>query len=148
MNGGVMNKLVRWAAVVPCVLVLTACASNGPTQGASAGAGASTGSGNAASTDSGQTAPVSDTGVGGRVSTPAGGPVAVATVTRRLVDSNAPVTQEAAVTDSEGRYFWPLSPGEWEITISASGWQSVSQRVPVIAGQRAVLDSVLQPANK
>jgi hypothetical protein len=145
-RGGAMKRIARWAAVVPCVLVVAGCGSHGSVQGAPAG-GADSG-GNVASTDTGSAAPVSSTGVGGSVSTPDGAPVAVATVDRKPVGSDIPVTQQVAVTDPEGRYFWPLTPGEWEITISAPGWQSASQHVSVSAGQLAELDFVLQPTSK
>jgi hypothetical protein len=88
----------------------------------------------------------SATGVLGRVTSSRGDPVVTASVARTPVDSHRPVTQEAAVTGDDGRYFWALPPGLWEITISAPGFRTASRRVTVVQGQRATLDFVLQPS--
>jgi Carboxypeptidase regulatory-like domain len=134
----------RIAAVVCLLLVIAGCGDGG-------GARVSSGSdGNIAAPGG---VPVESvpgvptgvpTGVQGRVTNPAGEPVATASVVRAPVDSTAAVTQEAAVTDADGRYFWPLPPGTWEITISAPGLRTASRRVTVVDGQRARLDFALQ----
>jgi Carboxypeptidase regulatory-like domain len=102
-------------------------------------------SGNVSSDVPGQAPVTSAAGVGGRVTTPGGQPVVPATVGRAPVEPSGPITQQAAVTDSDGRYFWALTPGTWDITVSAPHFQTATSRVVVVADQRATLDFVLIP---
>jgi hypothetical protein len=113
---------------------------SGPTPGAGSGDVVSSVS---PSSDVGPGATASATGVGGRVSTAAGAPVPTATVVRTPVGASGPLTQQAAVTDLDGRYFWPLTPGAWDIRIEAPGGQSLTQRVVIVEGQRATLDFLM-----
>lgn len=50
----------------------------------------------------------------------------------------------AAVTDGEGRYSWPLPPGVWDITASAEGYHSVTQRVVIRENMINHLDFTLE----
>lgn len=86
------------------------------------------------------------TGVNGRVTGPGGGPLANATVLRFPVDPSRPVTQEAGVTDGDGRYFWALPAGVWDVEVSMPGHRTVRQRVTVVEGQWAMMDFILQPS--
>ncbi len=87
---------------------------------------------------------VSRSGVGGRVTTAAGAPVATATISRSPVGSRGPVTQEVVVTDADGRWFWPLPAGTWEVSITAQGLRAAAERVTVAPDRRTTLDVVLQ----
>jgi protocatechuate 3,4-dioxygenase beta subunit len=143
-----MRRTVVWALVVPMVLVLTGCAaasSGGTAEGGAAGPATS---GNVASTDVAGLGPVSDTGVEGRVTTPEGDPVVSATVDRQPLGNAGPVSQKVGVTGDDGRYFWALTPGDYEITVTAPGWQPASETVSVTSGSHATLNFVLQPANR
>ena len=73
-----------------------------------------------------------------------GAPVALATIGRAAVDSTAPMTLQAAVTDGDGRYWWPLPSGRWLITASAPGLRESTREVTVGTGEVSVLDLQLQ----
>jgi len=50
----------------------------------------------------------------------------------------------ARVTDSEGRFFFPgLQPGQWEITASVPGFETLTQRVPLEIGRTVDLEFTL-----
>jgi len=152
-----MRGQLTWA-VVPVLLLAVGACSQGPAELRSAGGsdgsppasgpGREASSGNAVSsagpsTRGGADAHASMTGVEGRVVTATGDPVPTATVVRIPVGAPTPVTQEVAVTDLDGHYFWPLPPGAWDIRIEAVGRQPLTQRVVIVDGQRATLDFVM-----
>ena len=142
-----MKRAVVWALVVPMVLVVAGCAAAAGGGGA-ADAGATRPSDeNVVSTDVGTSTALPDTGVGGRVTTPEGDPVVSATVDRTPIGDTGPVSQKVGVTGDDGRYFWALAPGDYEITVTAPGWQRASRTVTVASGSHASLDFVLQPAD-
>ncbi|MGH3870423.1 MAG: carboxypeptidase-like regulatory domain-containing protein [Pseudonocardiaceae bacterium] len=102
-------------------------------------------SSNVTSDGTGEAPVIPATGVGGRVTTPDGHPVAAATVQRTSMESSDPLTLQVAVTDSDGRYFWPLTPGTWDITVSAPHFQTATSSVVAVADRLATLDFVLVP---
>jgi hypothetical protein len=93
--------------------------------------------------------PVQGTGVQGRITGPAGEPIEMASITvTSSPDGAEPMSQEANVTDADGRYFLPLSPGHWGVTISAFGHESTNVSVDVPNGEPVVLDVVLEPNDR
>lgn len=128
--------------VTACVLAAAGC---GGGRGGPVGESSAPASGNITAGPSESTGAAA-TGVRGRVTGPDGVPLANAAVSRFPVDSSQPVTQEAGVTDGDGRYLWALSPGAWDIEISMPGHRTVKQRVTVAEGQWAMLDFILQPS--
>jgi Carboxypeptidase regulatory-like domain len=80
-------------------------------------------------------------GVTGQIKDGDGSAVARASVLAASVDPNGPAIPELAiVSDASGRYEWPLPPGRYELTVVADGYERVSKRVAVRAGQVARLD--------
>ena len=120
------------------MLLLSGCAQGGPVNVQDAST-----SGNIADTPAGPT--VTDTGVGGLVTGADRTPVVMASVERAAADSSAPVTPLAGITGNDGRYFWALTPGTWDITVTAPRFATQTRQVIVTAGQTAILDFVLQP---
>jgi hypothetical protein len=85
------------------------------------------------------------TGVGGKVVGRHTAPVANAGISRTPLDGQGPLTQQAAVSGPDGRYFWGLSAGHWEITVTAAGYRPQTRRVLVVEGKTATLDFDLKP---
>jgi Carboxypeptidase regulatory-like domain len=85
-------------------------------------------------------------GIRGRVVAPGGAPVAGAVVARQPIDPHRSMNLQAAVTDADGRYVWPLAPGVWEIEINAPGYLPARQRSSVTEGRWETLDFILQRA--
>lgn len=129
--------------VTVCVLAAAGCGGRGeqPTGESSAPA-----AGNVSAGPSESPGAAAATGVRGRVTGPDGAPLSNAAVSRFPADSSRPVTQEAGVTDGDGRYLWALSPGVWDVEISMPGHRTVKQRVTVVEGQWAQVDFTLQPS--
>jgi len=85
-------------------------------------------------------------GLMGRVLTPSGKPVAYAAVLVQSLDNPAPAVPGLAVTTgADGRYFWPLPPGHWEITVAAPGGAQQRKTVTVGKSKSAILDFTLTP---
>jgi hypothetical protein len=83
-------------------------------------------------------------GTAGRITNKDGNPVEGAAVLAAALDSSGPPIPELAiVSDANGRYEWPLRAGHYELTVVAEGYQRVSKKVAVSAGQVATLDFVL-----
>jgi hypothetical protein len=83
-------------------------------------------------------------GVAGRITNDDGNAVEGAVVVAAPLDPGAPAVPEIAiVADANGRYQWPLRGGRYELTVRAEGYQQVSKRVAVRAGEVATLDFVL-----
>jgi antitoxin (DNA-binding transcriptional repressor) of toxin-antitoxin stability system len=79
-------------------------------------------------------------GVEGLV-TAGGKPVADLLVTAASLDQPTRAIPELAVlTGADGRYFWPLSPGRYRLSVSPEGFQSASGTATVEAGRRAVVN--------
>jgi Carboxypeptidase regulatory-like domain len=118
------------------MLLLSGCAQGGPVNVQDASS-----SGNTANTPAGPT--VTDTGVGGLVTDADRTPVVMASVERAAADSSAPVAPLAGITGNDGRYFWALTPGTWDITVTAPRFATQTRQVIVTTGQTAILDFVL-----
>jgi hypothetical protein len=143
VNGKLDHRLTminRWLCGLLAVaaLLLSGCAQGGPVNVQNAST-----SGNIADTPAGPA--VTDTGVGGLVTGADRTPVVMASVKRAAADSPGPVTPLAGITGNDGRYFWPLTPGTSDITVTAPRFATQTQQVIVTAGQTATLDFVLQP---
>jgi hypothetical protein len=92
------------------------------------------------------TATAGGTGVTGRVITPSGQPVAHASVVVRSLDEPAPAVPEMAVmTGADGRYFWPVPEGRWEVTVFALDGATQSKQIAVAKPRSATLDFTLAP---
>ena len=60
------------------------------------------------------------------------------------LDPGGPAVPEIAiVSDANGHYQWPLRAGRYELTVVAEGYQRVSKKVAVRAGEVTTLDFVL-----
>lgn len=129
--------------VTACVLAAAGC--GGGRGGQPAGESSAPAAGNISAGPS-EPAAAAATGVRGRVTGPDGAPLANATVSRFPADSSRPVTQEAGVTDGDGRYLWALPAGVWDVEVSMPGHRTVRQRVTVVEGQWAQADFLLQPS--
>jgi hypothetical protein len=79
----------------------------------------------------------------GTISDSAGAVIDSAKVKVRNIGTDA--TKEIA-TDSAGRYHIPLlQPGEYEVDVSAQGFQVSTRRITLAVGQQLVLDMALSP---
>jgi hypothetical protein len=95
----------------------------------------------ASADESGPTVVPLEQSVTGQIKDGDGSAVAGASVLAASVDVNGPAIPELAiVSDASGRYEWPLPPGRYELTVVADGYERVSKRVAVRAGQVARLD--------
>jgi len=103
--------------------------------------------GNVAGTASSGSVTPEGTGVTGVVTDRSGAPIELANMTVEPVDADAsagPVTQEANVTDADGRFFVPLSPGTWRLKAEAPGHRPASVVVEVPEGAPTTHDLVLR----
>jgi hypothetical protein len=83
-------------------------------------------------------------GVTGRITNDEGNAVEGAAVLAASVDPSGPAIPEIAiVSDAKGHYQWTLRAGRYELTVVAEGYQRVSKKVAVSAGEVATLDFVL-----
>ncbi|MFL6260653.1 MAG: carboxypeptidase-like regulatory domain-containing protein [Thermoanaerobaculia bacterium] len=88
-------------------------------------------------------------GLAGRVTSLSGGPLAGAFVRAESLDNPSRLVPEIAIfTTPDGRYFWPLSPGSYRISVSAEGHQTAMGEATVRSGRRSVLDFVLRPRSE
>jgi hypothetical protein len=82
-------------------------------------------------------------GVEGLV-TAAGRPVEGLLVTAASLDApTKPIPELAVLTGADGRYFWPLSPGRYRLSVSPEGLRPASGTATVEAGRRATLNFTL-----
>ena len=100
------------------------------------------------SSDPGEKAGVGITqGLGGRITAPSGRPISGALIQPRSLDNHGPPIPEIAIlTDDDGWYMWPLLPGMYEISVSAEGYQPVTQQVTVKAGRVVNVNLTLERA--
>jgi hypothetical protein len=86
-------------------------------------------------------------GITGHVTTsPSGRPLEGAVIEVMSKDRvPQPTPLIAAVTDHEGRYSWPLPPGTWDVTVSAPGHRSSTQRIVIQERTIERLDFALSP---
>jgi hypothetical protein len=83
-------------------------------------------------------------GVAGLV-TAAGKPVEGLLVTAASLDvPTKPIPELAVLTGADGRYFWPLSPGRYRLSVSPEGFRPASGTAMVEAGRRAVVNLALE----
>jgi hypothetical protein len=98
-------------------------------------------------TGGGAPTPAPERGVAGRITSITGRPVEGALVAvRGLGRSPAAVPELAVYSDGEGRYWWDLPRGRWELSVRAEGHRQSAKVVHVRAGQRATLDFRLERA--
>jgi hypothetical protein len=94
-------------------------------------------------TDKGQV--VSSQGLTGTVRDDAGMPVIGAMVTPRSLQSSGPPIPELAIlSNQDGRYTWPLPPGNYELIVSADYHAPARGRATVRSGAVSTLDFVLR----
>ncbi len=96
-------------------------------------------------TSTGQVGIGSVEGIVGRITDTRGRPVVGALVQpRSLDDPSPPIPEIAIVSDDNGRYTWQLSPGSYELSVSADGYRGMTKLTKVKAGQAATLDFTLE----
>ena len=84
-------------------------------------------------------------GVAGRVTTPDGHPIEGAFVQARALGETGPAVPDIGIfSGSDGQYSWPLSPGSFELNVSADGFEPASGRVTVQPGEVTPRDFVLR----
>lgn len=84
-------------------------------------------------------------GIEGTVTAADGTPVAEAFVQAESLDRPAQrIPELAIVTDGNGRYLWPLSPGRYRISVSAEGHPPASDTATVETGRRTTLSFTLR----
>ena len=97
------------------------------------------------SSDQSEPGPGIREGITGRVTNSSNLPVKGALVQpRSLEDPSPPIPEIAILTDGEGRYKWPLLPGNYEISVSFKGCQRAARRVKIEVGQEVQVDFILQ----
>lgn len=85
-------------------------------------------------------------GVVGRVTAVDGRPIEGAFVQARSLGAEGPAVPDIGIFSSrDGQYSWPLSPGSFELSVSAEGFEAAKERVTVRRGKLATRDFVLQP---
>ncbi len=130
------------------LFLLTAVACGAEGDEVSAGSG-TTGDGPVAGPARTQSPEAEGTGVRGRVTGTAGVPVELATITvTGGPRTDGPVSQQANVTDAQGRYFFPLPPGQWEITVTAHRYDPVTRTLVVSEGEPTTHHVVLEAADR
>lgn len=83
-------------------------------------------------------------GVSGSIVAEDGRPLGGAFVVPVGLDQEPPPIPEIAIlSESNGRYTWPLRPGNYEIVVTLEGYRRATGRVTVSAGEVAVLDFTL-----
>ena len=80
-------------------------------------------------------------GVVGRLVTPSGDPVAGARITARSLDRPAgPVPEIAILSDTDGRFAWPLRPGRYRLAAVVAGREIAAATAVVEPGRVATLE--------
>ena len=86
-------------------------------------------------------------GVHGRVTNGEGAPIAGTMVQAESLDEPKQAIPDLGVMTGEaGGYWWPLKPGRYRLSITAKGYQTVSQNVVICPNELARLDFSLQKA--
>lgn len=84
-------------------------------------------------------------GIVGRVSTSDGDFVKGAFMQPKSLDHPAqPIPEIAILSDDEGKYAWPLLPGNYEISVSVKGCQRAVRHTVIETGQVVEVDFILQ----
>jgi hypothetical protein len=79
-------------------------------------------------------------GVGGRVTSASGAPVANVFVQARSLGGPRAIPDIAIMTDAAGRYFWKLAPGRYELSFMRDGRELMRKRVVVRPNELTRLD--------
>ena len=79
-------------------------------------------------------------GVGGRVTSASGAPVANVFVQARSLGGPRAIPDIAVMTDSAGEYFWKLTAGRYELTFMRDGRELVRKQVVVRPNELTRLD--------
>jgi hypothetical protein len=79
-------------------------------------------------------------GVGGRVTSASGAPVANVFVQARSLGGPRAIPDIAIMTDAAGRYFWKLAPGRYELSFMRDGRELTRKRVVVRPNELTRLD--------
>lgn len=83
-------------------------------------------------------------GIAGEVKSADGQPIAGAMIEVKSLDQpSPPIPERIVLSQADGRFFWPLKPGNYEVSATAAGYQSMTARVRVEAEGGANLDLVL-----
>jgi hypothetical protein len=86
-------------------------------------------------------------GVRGRVTSVEGAPIAGGIVQAESLDEPKQAIPDLGVmTGEDGGYWWPFKPGRYRLSITAKGYQTVSQNVVVRPNELARLDFSLKEA--
>lgn len=86
-------------------------------------------------------------GMTGRVRDRNGEPVEGAFVQVRSFHATGPPVPEIAIlTDAHGKYVWPLSPGSYQVTVSADGYLKAAAMVTVEAEHVVTVNFILEGA--
>jgi len=84
-------------------------------------------------------------GVVGRVTTSDDRSIKGAFIQPKSLDyPSQPIPEIAILSDGDGRYAWTLFPGNYEISVSVEGCQSVVKHVAVETGKVVKVDFTLQ----
>jgi hypothetical protein len=85
-------------------------------------------------------------GVVGRVVAADGHPIANAWIRPASLERpGPPIPEIAIVSEADGRYRWPLPPGQYQVSVSADGYREATRPVTVSPGTTVTLDFVLDP---
>jgi hypothetical protein len=91
-------------------------------------------------TDAAPAAETVQEGVGGRVTSASGAPLADVFVQAHSPGGQRPVPDLAIITDADGRFFWKLAPGSYELSFMRDGRELARRRVMVHPNRTTRLD--------
>ena len=100
----------------------------------------------ASSPNTGSSAAPGRKGVEGAVITAGDGkPIEAATIDARSLDVPAqPVPERIVLSKADGRYFWPLKPGAYELTARVEGYKSLTLPIELEPESLATLTFLLE----
>jgi hypothetical protein len=86
-------------------------------------------------------------GVVGAVKAADGRPIMGAVIDAKSLDEpSPPIPERIVLSGADGRYFWPLLPGDYELRATATGYRTATARVRVGAGALTDADFALDEA--
>jgi protocatechuate 3,4-dioxygenase beta subunit len=86
-------------------------------------------------------------GVVGKVTAADGRPITGAVIDAKSLDEpSPPIPERIVLSGAEGRYFWPLLPGDYELRATATGYRAATARVRVEAEELTNADFALDEA--
>jgi hypothetical protein len=84
-------------------------------------------------------------GVLGKVTAADGQPIAGAVIDAKSLDQpSPPIPERLVLSRADGRYFWPLLPGDYELSATATGYRAATARVRVEADELTTADFTLE----